>query len=145
MSSKVWDAISYPFPNFNFISHYNGCNYLSMPRLKFIHVSKRCPMWHHFDFKVGCFLTLLSSGCLWFHVTFGTELSYKWNNRCYSGHCNICTPIFLAFVPHWSDHPFPQWQELSKNYLSTIPVFILHQCNCISILWYKGFFFPKWD
>ena len=53
--SKVWDEIHYPFPNFNgrtvevwewimnFIAHFNGCYYISIPRLKLIHVIKRVP------------------------------------------------------------------------------------------------------
>ena len=51
MPSKVRDEITYPFPNFSevwewirdFISLYNGCNYLSMLGLELIHVSKRGP------------------------------------------------------------------------------------------------------
>ena len=56
MPSKVWDKITYPFPNFNSCTvdvlgmdklfHptlYNGCNYLSMLGFKLIHVSKRTP------------------------------------------------------------------------------------------------------
>ena len=51
MPSKVWDEITYPFTNFNgatfevwewihdFITLYNGCNYLSMRGLKLIDVS----------------------------------------------------------------------------------------------------------
>ena len=51
----MWSEITYPFPNFNgatvgvwewisnFIPHYNGCNYLSMIRLKLNHVSERDP------------------------------------------------------------------------------------------------------
>ena len=56
MLSKMWDEMTYPFPNFNggrfhrwslgmdksfHPTHYNGCNYLSMLGLKLIHVSKR--------------------------------------------------------------------------------------------------------
>ena len=54
MPSKVWDEITYPFPNFNgcivevweWISNVtphsnNGCNYLSMLGLKLIYVGKR--------------------------------------------------------------------------------------------------------
>ena len=56
MPCKVWDEITYPFPNFNsctvevwewisnFISLYNGCNYLSMLGLKLINISKRGAM-----------------------------------------------------------------------------------------------------
>ena len=43
---NVWDEITYPFPNFNGCVHltlYNGCHYLSMLGLKLIHVSKRGP------------------------------------------------------------------------------------------------------
>ena len=49
--NKVWDEIAFPFRDFNGCSlgmakwfhptHYNGCNYLSMLRLKLIHVCKR--------------------------------------------------------------------------------------------------------
>ena len=64
MSSKLWDKITCPFPNFNsctvevwgwisnFITHFcNGCNHLSMLRLKLIHVSKGQDdviKWQHF-------------------------------------------------------------------------------------------------
>ena len=47
MSSKVWDGIIYPFPNFNgcTISFrptlHNGCNYFYMVGLMSIHFSKR--------------------------------------------------------------------------------------------------------
>ena len=55
MLSKVWDEITYPFPNFNGctvvvwewirnFTFYNGCNWLSMLWIKFIHVSKRGSM-----------------------------------------------------------------------------------------------------
>ena len=46
LPSKMWDEITYPFPNFNCFTHYllyNGCYYLCMMGLKFIHVSKRGP------------------------------------------------------------------------------------------------------
>ena len=51
----MWDEITYPFPNFNsatvevgewisnFIPHSWACDYLSMLKLKLIHVSKRGP------------------------------------------------------------------------------------------------------
>ena len=55
MSSKMCDEIPDLFPNFNgetiwewisnFITLYNGCNYLSMLGLKLIHVNKRGPCW----------------------------------------------------------------------------------------------------
>ena len=53
MPSKVWDKITYLFPNFNsctvevwkweviYPKLYNGCNYLYMLGLKLIHFSKR--------------------------------------------------------------------------------------------------------
>ena len=51
MSSRVWDEISEPLPNFHrwslemdklfHIELYNGWNYVSMPGLKLINVSKR--------------------------------------------------------------------------------------------------------
>ena len=54
MPSNMWDEITYPLPNLNGVSlgldklfhptSYNGYNYLSMLRLKLIHVSKRGPM-----------------------------------------------------------------------------------------------------
>ena len=53
---KVWDEITYPFPNFNgcryfHITLYNVCNYFSMLGLKLIHVSKRghwgCFQWSY--------------------------------------------------------------------------------------------------
>ena len=67
MPSKVWDEITYPFPNYTaanrwsfgmdkklHLTFYNGCNYLSILGLKLNHVSKRPPwglMWswkyHH--------------------------------------------------------------------------------------------------
>ena len=55
MPGKVWDEITHPLPNFNgatvevwewisnFITLYNGYDYLSMPGLKLNHVSKRGP------------------------------------------------------------------------------------------------------
>ena len=56
LPSKVWDEITYPFSNFQWLhhwsldmdkqfhpTHYNGCNYLSMPGFKLYHVSKRGP------------------------------------------------------------------------------------------------------
>ena len=58
MPSKVWNEITYPFPNFhgctvevweclsNFITYptlYNGCNYLSILRLKLFRVSRMRP------------------------------------------------------------------------------------------------------
>ena len=57
MASKLWDEITYPFPNFigctidiwewksNFIPHFTmyRCNYLPMLGLKLNHVSKRIP------------------------------------------------------------------------------------------------------
>ena len=41
MPKIVWNEITYPFL-------YNGCNYLSMLGLKFIHVSKRGYWWHKY-------------------------------------------------------------------------------------------------
>ena len=53
MPSKMWDEITYPFPNFNgatteawewisnFISLYNRCDYLSMEGIRLIHVIKK--------------------------------------------------------------------------------------------------------
>ena len=52
---KTWNEITYPFTNFNgcgvevwewlsnYITLYNGCDYLSMMRLKLIYVSKMGP------------------------------------------------------------------------------------------------------
>ena len=49
MTSKAWDAITDPFPNVNGAASlkfwngwviYNGCNYVSILELKFIHDSK---------------------------------------------------------------------------------------------------------
>ena len=60
MPSKMWDKITYPFPNFNGCTVgslgmgkyfqptlYYGRNYFSMVRLKLTHVSKRAPWFVH--------------------------------------------------------------------------------------------------
>ena len=64
MLSKVWDKITYPFLTSTatplmfvigyviYPTHYNGCNYLSMPRFKLIHASKRGPM---FSISLSCY------------------------------------------------------------------------------------------
>ena len=57
MHYKVWDEITYPFPNLNgctdevWEATLNcACDYLSMPGLKLIHVSKRGP-WSFMQLK----------------------------------------------------------------------------------------------
>ena len=42
MPSKVWDEMTYPFPNFNTIEFWE-CNYMSLLWSKLIHFSKRAP------------------------------------------------------------------------------------------------------
>ena len=59
---KMWNEITYPFPNFNggtvevwewisdIIPHFTGaCDYLSMLGLKLIHISEWCPMWSNYQ------------------------------------------------------------------------------------------------
>ena len=41
MPCKVWNEVTYPFPNFKGFTCYDGCNYLSMLRIKLIDVSRR--------------------------------------------------------------------------------------------------------
>ena len=63
MPSKVWDEITYPFPNIKGCNHwslgmdklfhrtiYNGCIFLSMLGLKLTHVSERGP-WASFKYN----------------------------------------------------------------------------------------------
>ena len=56
--SKVWDEITYPFPNFNYCtvdtcewwvisSLYNECNNLSILELELVHITKRGPCRHY--------------------------------------------------------------------------------------------------
>ena len=59
MSRKVWDEITYPFPNLKYHCWreemdrkfhpklYNVCNYLSMLISKLMHVSKKALWWRH--------------------------------------------------------------------------------------------------
>ena len=73
---KLWDEITYPFPNFNgctvevwewisdFIPYfYNGCNYLSMLGLTLIHVSKRGP-WQIQELSIN---SLWPGDAIWRH------------------------------------------------------------------------------
>ena len=43
MPSKVWDEITYPFPNFNSATSYNGRNNVSILGLKLNRISEGAP------------------------------------------------------------------------------------------------------
>ena len=73
---KVWDEITYPFPNFNgavvegwkwisnFIPHfYWACDYLTMLVLKLIHVSKRDGWMGGFSVKLCSYVDCLAQYC----------------------------------------------------------------------------------
>ena len=125
---NVWDEITYPFPNFNIctvevckcvcnLTHYYGCDYLSMLVLKLIHVSIRGhrsqQAWTQVDMPLvqPCGIYVM---CNFTFKVFKTVISLGWKLKLQFSHIEAETKWPSFCCQHFQIH-FLEWTLMCFN------------------------------